>query len=176
MFWVVNLLMQGLQNNHVNKTDSCLSQRENGIVGFIFLHIHWTVGGSHSGKLNFVKRSTFFSRVMSLQPISCHSHYLCWLQLISWFTVITMGMQPCRYCSRISWQDFWKGQIVCLPAGWRWGQTVPGFQDFQRKTGGEKKRGKRTPWFGVTPEEFPVYRECPATGGRKEMPWEKREA
>ena len=140
MFWVVNLLMQGLQNNHVNKTDGCLSQRENGIVGFIFLHIH--CGWLSFWETQVCEKKHIFSRVVSLQSILCHIHYLCWLQLILWLTVIITGMQPCRYLSQINWQDFWKWQIVCLHAGWRWGQNVLGFQDFLRKKRGEKKREK----------------------------------
>lgn len=75
--------------------------------------------------------------------------------------------------SWISPHGFWNRHIVCLHAGRRLGQTVPSFQDFKLKTGKKREKegkgGKRRLWFGAAPEEFPVYRECPATRG-KEMP------
>lgn len=45
----------GLQNNCVNKTEGCLSQRENGIVGFFSAH------SLNCGWLPFWETQSFFS-------------------------------------------------------------------------------------------------------------------
>lgn len=55
------------------------------------------------------------------------------------------------------------GDKLCLPS-----------KDCEVKIGG-KKWDKERQYCGVTPDEFPAYRECRVRGGTKEMPFKKRQ-
>lgn len=125
-----------------------------------------------------MKRSTFFS------PLGCYdlshalmerhvvlSHVDCSLIITGTRTLQESQMGTAG--SWISWRDFWNRQIVCLHTGRKGGTdctTIPRFLANNRE-----KDGIAGSWFGTPPEEFPVYRECPATRGQKEIPWIYRE-
>lgn len=69
----------------------------------------------------------------------------------------------------ISWSNFWNWQIVCLHASVCFGTGCTFLPRLRTGKWGERRR-----WFGTSPEEFPVYRECPTRRGQKEMPCRKR--
>lgn len=57
--------------------------------------------------------------------------------------------------------------FTCRPRFGTGCTPVPRFRASKPGRRRKKKGGERRPWFGWAPEEFPVYRECLATRGRK---------
>lgn len=138
IFLVVNLLMRGLQNNCANQTEGCLSQWENGIVGFFCtfteLWVALILGNAVAFFLMWCEKMQFFCCVLFMIYLMSQWSFLYtilwWLLLIVLNLIMACNISKITASSWISWSDFWIGQIVCLHAIQKLEQTVPSFQDF----------------------------------------------